>query len=238
MASVPGYGVIRISKFASMGSALCFPIEAMVFLTIVFLGIQKALNRPLVSSDLNKFRRSVRVYGDDIIVPSTYAPSVVERLEAFGLKVNLAKSFWTGKFRESCGGEYFDGVPVKPVRLTNLPPNHRQQAREFASFVSQRNQLYEHGCWETVKYIDNLIEGLAPFPVVGRDSQALGRISFLPQFDVGKQCSRLHKPLVRALVIVSRLPKSFLNDYGALMKFFSQEVEVNSRNGAFRSYCG
>ncbi len=224
-ASVPGYGVLRLSKFASMGSALCFPIEAMVFLTVVFLGIQKALNRPLVTADLKKIRRSVRVYGDDIIVPVAYAPSVVESLGTYGLKVNVAKSFWTGKFRESCGGEYFDGVSVKPIRLTNLPPSHRRQAREVISFVSQRNQLYEAGCWSTVRYIDNFMERLAPFPVVGRASQAIGRISFLSQFDIGKQCPILHKPLVKALVGVSKRPSSPLGGFGALMKFFLRRLE-------------
>jgi hypothetical protein len=39
-ADVQGHGVIHLAKFASMGSALTFPVEAMVFLTCVFVGIQ------------------------------------------------------------------------------------------------------------------------------------------------------------------------------------------------------
>jgi hypothetical protein len=38
-ADVPGHGVIRLAKFASMGSALTFDLEAMVFLTMFFLAI-------------------------------------------------------------------------------------------------------------------------------------------------------------------------------------------------------
>jgi len=224
-ASVPGFGVLPLAKFASMGSALCFPIEAMVFLAIVFVGIQKELKRPLVSKDLKMFHGNVRIFGDDIVIPSIYVPSVIESLETFGLKVNTTKSFWTGKFRESCGGEFYDGTSVKPVRLTMLPPNHRQQASEFVAFASQRNQLYELGCWDTVRHIDNVIGGLAPFPVVGRDSQAIGRISFLSSYDVGKQCPRLFKPLVKALTVVSKIPKSPLGGYGALMKFFLKRGE-------------
>nr|QDH86778.1 MAG: RNA-dependent RNA polymerase [Leviviridae sp.] len=40
-ASVPGHETITLAKFASMGSALCFPIEAMVFITITFLAIER-----------------------------------------------------------------------------------------------------------------------------------------------------------------------------------------------------
>jgi hypothetical protein len=54
-ADVPGHGVIRLAKFASMGSALCFPIEAMVFVTLVFYGIEKVLRRPLTNKDLLDF---------------------------------------------------------------------------------------------------------------------------------------------------------------------------------------
>lgn len=41
-ADVPGHGIIPLNRFASMGSALCFPFESMVFLTVVLLGIQDA----------------------------------------------------------------------------------------------------------------------------------------------------------------------------------------------------
>jgi hypothetical protein len=39
--------VVRLTKFASMGSALTFPIEAMVFSTIVYMGIAQAKGRLL-----------------------------------------------------------------------------------------------------------------------------------------------------------------------------------------------
>lgn len=45
-ADVPGYGVIPLAKFASMGSALTFPIEAMIFLTVIMMGISESLRIP------------------------------------------------------------------------------------------------------------------------------------------------------------------------------------------------
>lgn len=80
-ADVPGHGVITLSKFASMGSALTFPIEAMVFTTIAFMGIAKGSRTQLTPALIRKWRSSVRVYGDDIIVPTHFVRSVVETLQ-------------------------------------------------------------------------------------------------------------------------------------------------------------
>lgn len=58
-ADVPGYGYTPLTKFASMGSALCFPIEAMVFATVVFVGIESARERQLTRKDIQSFAGSV-----------------------------------------------------------------------------------------------------------------------------------------------------------------------------------
>jgi len=47
-ADVPGVGILRLSKFASMGSALCFPMEAMVFLTLISLGSKSSSTHHLI----------------------------------------------------------------------------------------------------------------------------------------------------------------------------------------------
>lgn len=218
-ADVPGYGVVPLAKYASMGSALCFPIEAMVFLTIILLGIEDELRRPLARKDLKTFVGNVRVYGDDIIVPVEYVHTVVSQLENFGLKVNYTKSFWTGKFRESCGKEYYNGSDVSIVRLRRLFPTQPQHAQEMISLVSFRNQLYKAGWWETCKFLDDYIKRLIPFPVVAETSPGLGRHSFLG-YESQRECPHLQKPLVKAYVVKAKIPKSYLEGYGALLKWF------------------
>jgi len=135
-AVVPGHGVIRLAKYASMGSALCFPVEAMVFTTLIFLGIQRSLNKPLCRKDLHGFSDSVRVYGDDLIVPVDHVTPVVRMLEYFGSRVGTSKSFWTGKFRESCGREYFNGHDVSITRVRQAFPTRQQDVAEVESLVS------------------------------------------------------------------------------------------------------
>jgi len=219
-ADVPGYGVHRLSKFASMGSALCFPIEAMVFLTIISLGatLHEGTNG---LSNRSGFLKSVRVYGDDIIVPIDMAQSVISELEAFGLKVNRNKSFLTGKFRESCGGDFYDGVDVKPVYIKTEIPRSRHCVEEMVSTVSLRNLLYKAGFWETASYLDQQLGRIAPFPIVGDNSPVLGRHTFNDNLIVGeRQCNDLHRPTVRGMILKQKVGASPLDGEGALLKFF------------------
>jgi hypothetical protein len=170
---------IRLSKFASMGSALCFPFEAMVFTTLIFLGIQESLNTPLSPKLIKQFRGLVRVFGDDLIVPKDHVTSVVSQLEHFGARVGTDKSFWTGKFRESCGKEFFNGHDVSIVRVRQEFPTQRQSVSEVNSLVELRNQLYTSGYWSTVSWLDRRIEKLLThFPTIHPDSPLLGRVSF------------------------------------------------------------
>lgn len=219
-ADVPGFPVQRLAKFASMGSALCFPFESMVFLTIVFLGIEDVLNRRVTLRDLNRYRGLVRVYGDDIIVPVHFADSVNSRLESFGFRVNRSKSFWTGKFRESCGKEYYEGEDVSIFKLRRVLPTSRKHAPEIISASSFRNQAFMFGFWRTAAYMDRLLGKLIPYPRVGPRSQAIGRHTFLPIYGE-RMCPNLHKPLVRAFVESTVPPKDPLDGADALLKIFT-----------------
>lgn len=97
--TLPNNTTYKLNKFASMGSALCFPIEAMLFWSIV---------------------RTVTkcwVYGDDIIVPLEKVDEVISLLESFGLIVNRDKTCVAGYFRESCGAEYYRGHDISYIKL-------------------------------------------------------------------------------------------------------------------------
>jgi len=217
-ATLPNGDVIRLSKFASMGSALCFPFEAMVFTTLIFMGIQRSLNTSLSRRDLFDYVGSVRVYGDDLIVPVDHVPSVVRMLEHFGAQVGASKSFWTGKFRESCGKEYFNGHDVSLTRVRQAFPTQRQDVAEVESLVSLRNQLYMSGYWKTCGWLDDGIRKLINhFPVVLPTSPVLGRVSFLG-FETQRTHLSLHSPLVKGYVLEAKPPRDPLDGPGALLK--------------------
>lgn len=220
-ADVPGHGVVRLAKFASMGSALCFPIEAMVFTIITFIGIQRALKRQLSRAELTSYAGKVRVYGDDIIVPVDCMSSVIAALEDFSLKVNVDKSFGTGKFRESCGKEYYDGRDVSITRVRHLFPTSLRETSKVIAVVSLRNRLYEAGLWKTAFWLDS---GIGPllggrYPYVGPDSPVLGRVSFLG-YDTERLHPDTHTPQVKGYVVKSKPRPSRASGEGSLLKYF------------------
>jgi len=219
-ADVPGFGVLRLAKYASMGSALCFPVEAMVFATIIFVGIERALKRRLTLKDIKSFQGSVRVYGDDIIVPVNFVTSVIAELEAFGLIVNRDKSFWTGKFRESCGREFYDGLDVSIFKVRQVFPTSRKDVPELVSLVSLRNQAYKFGYWGVTRFLDEEIRKVLPyFPNIAETSSLLGRVSFLG-YSVDEEDPNLQTPLVKGFVVSAKPPESNLEGSAALLKYF------------------
>lgn len=222
-ADVPGHGVIRLAKFASMGSALTFPIEAMVFLTIIFVGIEKSLGSPLSKKDVESLLGQVRVYGDDLIVPNRHAISVIQALEDFGLRVNQDKSFLNGRFRESCGKEYYAGVDTSVVKVRRPLPRRKADSAEIVSAVSLRNQFYYAGCWTAASWLDRWVGALGvPLPRVASTSAGLGRNSFLG-YDTERTCPNLHAPRVRAMVVKPLPPTSKVSGEGALLKCLLNE---------------
>jgi hypothetical protein len=240
---IPGLKkTIKLRKYASMGSALTFPLEAMVFATCCFLGVEREQRSQLDPSafrwegemhagTVHRLKRVVRVFGDDIIVPGDYVESTVRTLETFGFRVNKAKSFWTGRFRESCGKEYYGGEDVSIVRVRRVFPTQLTDVSEAISMVSLRNQLYYAGYWKTVKWLDDEIRAvLKHFPTVLPSSPVLGRYSFLgyypERFD-----EILHSPQVKGWKVKARIPQNALRDERALTKCLLMLERRNSDSG-------
>jgi hypothetical protein len=103
--------ILYNEKFSSMGNGFTFELETLLFRTLL-----EALGCPHDSL----------VFGDDIIVPTAHATDVIAALRFFGFTPNPKKTFCEGPFRESCGGDFFLGCDVSPVRMKKLPdePQH------------------------------------------------------------------------------------------------------------------
>ncbi len=214
-------GTLRsIKKFASMGSALCFPIEAICFYTVAILGRLNAHSLAVTPLNVSKMSRGVYVYGDDIIVPVDEVATVISTFELFGLKVNLAKSFWTGKFRESCGMDAYDGKRVTPVYLRELPGNGRSK-QGLVSLVSFANQLYLSGWWATAREVRARVESLVgPLPHVLETSPGLGWISYLGSYSIERWDDKQMAYKVRTYALKPVVRSDPLEGHGALLKFF------------------
>lgn len=114
-----GGKTVWLEKFSSMGNGFTFELETAIFACISRVACQKSGFQVVPGKDLF-------TYGDDIIIPTECARNVIAALRWAGFSVNSEKSFVEGPFRESCGGDYFGGVDVRPFFLKSLPyePQH------------------------------------------------------------------------------------------------------------------
>lgn len=135
---LPDGRILRLKKFAPMGSALCFPVEALCFYFIA-----EAMRR------MWRIRGRIYVYGDDLIVPRRLVPFLFEQFPLYGLKFNEDKCFKEGFFRESCGCDAYNGCHINPVRMRKLWPKSRRDAHSVASAVDFVNRLFMAGYWYT-----------------------------------------------------------------------------------------
>lgn len=182
---------VELRKFAPMGSATCFPVEALCFFALSVASVYldgyptgTPLPRRISRTAVRKAAGSILVYGDDLVIPVTNCHSVIQTLEMFHLKVNTQKSYSTGFFRESCGVDAFSGFNVTPVRIKRTwdgqsPPSDAT----LPSYVAMSNSLYAKGyhwaAWEIERSVQRTLEsaGRMLVPYTTRDD--LNRLSFI-----------------------------------------------------------
>lgn len=155
-------------KFAPMGSALCFPVQAITFYALL-------VGRMVANGEkLSVAAKKVWVYGDDIIVPTDFVPDAIECLESVGLKINTDKSCYTGKFRESCGVDAYAGVNITPIKLKKLW-NTKPDAQTTLAWVAACNNLFARGYWKASDVIRRQINRvMGTFPLRTSDSPVIG----------------------------------------------------------------
>lgn len=135
----PDGEIVQLRKFAAQGAAFTFPIQSLIY-AIICIGVIYSQN-PFMR--FNDVARMVRVYGDDIIVPTIYFKRVCQALEACFLKVNPKKSFSQGSFRESCGMDAYGGHDVTAVSV--LAFYHPRRPEDTVSTIECSNNLYIGG---------------------------------------------------------------------------------------------
>lgn len=150
----PSFGVV-LKKFAPMGSACTFPVQSIIYCCVA-IAVRLYLSKTAVTTrSIEDASNRCSVFGDDIIVPQNDCPSVISALEYLGLKVNAAKTFYTGKFRESCGIDAWGGYDVTPPYVLTLGNSIRYA--DGVSSAEVTNNFFTKGFWNTTKYLQELI---------------------------------------------------------------------------------
>lgn len=112
---------VELEKLSSMGNGFTFPLETLVFLSVVYAIVPRG-DQVLTG-----------VYGDDIIVPQRNAPEVIQALEFLGFSTNTSKSFLGGEFFESCGADFFQARNVRPFYARGEPEDPVPYALHLAN---------------------------------------------------------------------------------------------------------
>ena len=200
--------VVKLKKFASMGSALTFPVQSIVF-TVLAVGVGSYLRR---STNYRKLCKEVRVFGDDIIVPNAWVSELKWVLTHFGLKVNASKTFTEGNFRESCGMDAFRGYDVTPAYVRSL--STELTSDNAVGYVAVVNNFFLKGYWHTAAYLESAAPWVSRLPAVAAHIAALGRATFSRGLDPSLRVSWDHK-LQKEVVSLLRVktPKALTSSH-------------------------
>jgi len=182
-ATLPNGTNIVLFKYASMGSALCFPVEAMVFYTLIQSAMHILDGRRPSSRSIRQYAKQIDIYGDDIIVPVEYTDFVVKYLESYALKVNVNKSFKASAFRESCGADFFNGVPVNPVYAREVPHDNSRRwgPSTIMSWNATADLFYMRGQWIVAQAIRDMVHRVVKrtIPKTRKPGAGLSHLSYI-----------------------------------------------------------
>lgn len=132
----------------TMGNALCFPVETIIFWAISLAAMlsvdgEKVQDYPEVNQLSRLIRRyRLRVFGDDIIVPTRQYEPVRCALVDSGFVVNASKSCDDTMVREACGSWWYMSTDV---RITRFHYTEVTTLREWISLLEAAKELYRNG---------------------------------------------------------------------------------------------
>jgi hypothetical protein len=210
---------LGFKKFASQGTGVTFPVQSIVFLCCALA----ASSRGRVTwRSIRKLKRTVRVYGDDIIVPTHGYVGLRMLLETLGLKVNEQKSFATGGFRESCGTDGFGGFNITPCKPTVFSP---ESPSDVIALVDESNNLFKKGFWHASDALLSRVPSYAMrrLRVTGPDAEGVFGIASFTGTDESNLQSRWNDNLQRwerrVFAVTQRTLRNQRDGYARMVDF-------------------
>jgi len=214
--------VHKLRKYAGMGNATTFPVQSVAFACLAICSIlSKDRLRPTLGNVM-RASRVLRVYGDDITIPSEYVASLDTWLTFYGLKINHKKSFSTGFFRESCGVDAFRGQDVTPLYVKSLPGLLLSKSDLIPHLVALSNASWMRGLYAVSNLISQYVEAsVGALPVGSIKSGGLVWVSRVDATVAQKWDRKSQQLVFRALTVKGARVDDSLNDRPALLKSLS-----------------
>lgn len=108
---------VTFEKLSSMGNGYTFAIETLIFSALLYGVVHVSDER------WSEVLPQISVYGDDIVLPERFFPLYATILKKMGFVLNTGKTFHTGRIRESCGEDFYDGFPIRCFSLSDKISN-------------------------------------------------------------------------------------------------------------------
>lgn len=212
---------IQLRKFSTMGNACTFPVESLIFFCVACAATLVSRGKRFCQREVEALVGEVAVFGDDVVIPVDSRELFVEALEILDFKVNTGKSFWTGKFRESCGVDSFNGVNVTPAYWKTF---YNGGPESLASVVEVHNNFYQKFLLNTSSYLASTLPRLVAN--VDQRSGAFGLKTRLPvtnTFLRERYNDHLQRFEIRTLTLIASQSRSPTEDDTALLQFFTED---------------
>lgn len=170
---------VDLHMVASMGNGYCFPLQTMLFASIVVACYRLMNIEPIFGSDRPEGFLSplyggdainCGVFGDDIIVRREAYELVCTALRLFGFQVNDTKSYNSGPFRESCGHDYFRGTNIRGVYIKTM--TQRSNCYSLINRLARWSVRTKCPMDFTLCYLIKTI-GFSPIPFIDGDDEGV-----------------------------------------------------------------
>lgn len=211
--------LILLRKYSTQGSAVIFPMQSVIYSMLAIWAVMLKYNRKDFSY-AKWASLQVRVFGDDIIIPTDVYPVLAGLLKTCLLKVNESKSHNTGFFRESCGMDAYAGVDVTPAYFRAA---YDATPDALVSVIECSNNFHKKGLWHTALHLLTTVPpSERKLLAVGVGIGSVSLFSFCGEaMDhlVKRWNPKLHREERRALDVTIKVPKRVGDGNGSLNQY-------------------
>jgi hypothetical protein len=221
---------LKLRKYAAQGNGTTFPVQTIVYTMICIAVLLYERGEKVSSKTIKRASQDVRVFGDDIIISSSAVPTLALLLSFLELKVNVSKTHYSGKFRESCGMDAYNGFDVTPLYMSSLELGSSADALQ--SWIDVSNNAYSKGLWCLSDWITQQIPAKvrALIPVSNRSLSSITLLSFVtPQFRRTRYNRALQRAEVRALCVRTKVTRGQRESHANLLQYFIEEPDPSTQ---------
>jgi hypothetical protein len=233
---------VRLASFSPMGSAVCFPVETLVFWSLSLASVrhvQAQWGADGYSASLPSLKESascVAVFGDDIIIPDYARQTLVCALQDVGCEINTSKTCYLTPFRESCGSEWFNSTDVSIIRNKRYYYDSARRIANYPELLDLQRKFFLCGLLRSAALLQRWAREIGPIVTVDIERVCPPLANFVSSqssfWSLGQRSAyKVNKPSVRHRVLSEQ-------GHGGSATAFPSGLDIFVRHAfPFDKYC-